>query len=336
MDESHSNNSCNHRRQGISAQQSDGAHGHSTGTVHTNATQNRARSLRSRAGDRTNASAPTKAAQDVIMEFLYKYVSSQRALTCLPEVGDGTLRATQPSALNDPFECATTKIFVETDSDAGNRQLSTVLTNIHDSTPVSEDDVLKAREQYGSFYMRELMSKQLSRRFGVIAFASSPYHPLMWSHYTVDGSGFVIAYDVEELRNLCPAEDYLRPVDYSKKPPFITGYPVLSDAGNILIFLAHKSDHWEYEREWRLIVELNATIGTGHRDAHDQSINLVRIPNRAVSKVFFTERTPSDAVDEARKRLEDGNNRYRVRDLTKLVLSETEYAYVEADAAEQA
>ena len=113
-------------------------------------------------------------------------------------------------------------------------------------------------------------------------------------------------------------------------------YPVLSDAGNILIFLAHKSDHWAYEEEWRLIVELNATIGTGHRDAHDQPTNLICIPNRAVSNVFFTERTPEEAVDEVRRRLEDGNNRYRAKHLTKLVLSETQYAYVEADSAEQA
>ena len=266
------------------------------------------------------------------IEYLYKYVSSKRVLTCLPEVGDGTLRATQPSALNDPFECVTAKKFVERDSDAGDRRLSDVLTNIHDSTPVSEDEVLEARQRYGSLYMRELMSRQLSRRFGVTAFASDPCHPLMWSHYTVDGSGFVIAYDFRELRTLCDTDDHLRPVQYSNKPPFIMDYPVLSDAGNILKFLAQKSEHWAYEREWRLITELNATIGTGHRDAHDQSINLIQIPNRAVSKVFFTERTPRNSVDEVQKRLEDPNNRYRAGHPTKLVLSETEYAYVDADA----
>ena len=128
-------------------------------------------------------------------------------------------------------------------------------------------------------------------------------HPLMWSHYTVDGSGFVIAYDITELKSLCSAEDWLRPIHYSKKPPFIIDYPVLSDAGNILIFLAHKSDQWTHEQEWRLIVKLNATIGTGHRDAHDQSVNLLRIPNRAVSEVFYTERTPKEVVEEVRKRL---------------------------------
>ena len=39
------------------------------------------------------------------MDTLSKYVTARRALTCIPEVGDGTLRATQPAALNDPFEC---------------------------------------------------------------------------------------------------------------------------------------------------------------------------------------------------------------------------------------
>ena len=71
------------------------------------------------------------------------------------------------------------------------------------------------------------MSRQLSRRFGVIAFASSPFHPLMWSHYTVDGSGFVIAYDVEELRNLCAADDYLRPRPVLEETTLYSGLPSL-------------------------------------------------------------------------------------------------------------
>ena len=44
-------------------------------------------------------------------DVLYKYVTHQRALTCIPEVGDGSLRATQPAALNDPFECAVAPIY---------------------------------------------------------------------------------------------------------------------------------------------------------------------------------------------------------------------------------
>ena len=50
------------------------------------------------------------------MEILYKYVTANRALTCIPEVGDGTLRATQPAALNDPFECAVAVAYVIPDA----------------------------------------------------------------------------------------------------------------------------------------------------------------------------------------------------------------------------
>ena len=52
--------------------------------------------------------------------LLFKYVSADPALTCLPEIGDGALRATQPAALNDPFECMMKKKFMETDRESGN------------------------------------------------------------------------------------------------------------------------------------------------------------------------------------------------------------------------
>ena len=54
--------------------------------------------------------------------LLYKYVTADRASTCLPEVGDGALRATQPAALNDPFECHVVKTFVERDVAEGNAE----------------------------------------------------------------------------------------------------------------------------------------------------------------------------------------------------------------------
>ncbi len=60
------------------------------------------------------------------MEILYKYVTAERALTCLPEVGDGSLRATQPSALNDPLECSVMSLFVERDEEEGNREYAEV------------------------------------------------------------------------------------------------------------------------------------------------------------------------------------------------------------------
>ena len=131
-------------------------------------------------------------------DTLYKYVSTERALKCLPEVGDGALRATQPAALNDPFECGVRKKFAEKDELGGNLKYAEVLTGIHSASPVNDTDIKKARKMHGSLYLRELLSRQLSHRFGIVSFASDPRHPLMWSHYTVDGSGFVVGYDKEK------------------------------------------------------------------------------------------------------------------------------------------
>ena len=39
-------------------------------------------------------------------------------------------------------------------------------------------------------------------------------------------------------------------------------YPVLSET-NMNPLMSYKSALWEYEQEWRLIVELRETIGTG-------------------------------------------------------------------------
>ena len=264
------------------------------------------------------------------MDILYKYVTSRRALTCIPSVGDGTLRATQPAALNDPFECAVTALYVFPEEAEENRQLAKALTDINESKPVTEEDVYRARREYGSLFTRQLFTEQVSTRFGIVSFTTNPRHPLMWSHYTTDGSGFVIGYDIAELTKLTGPMGCLKSVQYGNKPGPIAGPIVLvSPESNLPRLLSLKSDHWAYENE-RLIVELNRTIGTGKTDQHGQPINLVQVPNEAVVCVYCTERTPRETVQLIRDRLADRNNRYRAEHPRKLILSSTAYSYEEA------
>ena len=265
------------------------------------------------------------------MSILYKYLASERALTCIPEVGNGTLRATQPAALNDPFECHVAPDYVIPDQAEENRQLARVLNTINESNPVTEADIQQARSEHGSLFTHHLFTKQVSTRFGIVSFATNPYHPLMWSHYTTDGSGFVIGYDAAEINKLAGPKGSLRPVEYQSRPPPIGGPIVLvSPESNLPIMLSLKSDHWSYEQEWRLIVELNRTIGTGETDQHGQPINLVQVPNEAVKQVFYTERTPHKTVELIRGRLAEENNRYKAEDPRKLTLSTMVYGYEEA------
>ena len=149
------------------------------------------------------------------MNILYKYVTSQRALTCIPEVGDGTLRATQPASLNDPFECAVMPLYIYREEAEENRKLAKTLTDINQSKPLTAEDVHRARMEYGSLFTRQLFTKQVSTRFGIVSFTTHPRHLLMWSHYTTDGSGFVIGYDAAQLLQLTGAKGSLKEVIYS-------------------------------------------------------------------------------------------------------------------------
>ena len=265
------------------------------------------------------------------MDTLYKYVTAERALTCIPEVGDGTLRATQPAALNDPFECAVMALYVIHDAAEENRLLAEALTEINESKPVTEEIVHLARQSHGSLFTRQLFAEQLSTKFGVVSFATECDQPLMWSHYTADGTGFVIGYDVIELRKLANQVGDFREVKYAEQLPPIVGPIVLArPQSNLSGLLSVKSHHWSYENEWRLIVELDKTIGTGQTDQHDQPINLIRVPNEAVVSVHYTERTPPESVNLIRNRLSDANNRYGTKTLTKLVMSSTSYGYEES------
>lgn len=271
------------------------------------------------------------------MDILYKYVTSHRALTCIPELGDGTLRATQPAALNDPFECAVVPAYVIRDEEEENSELAKVLTEINENKPITKEDVRCARTKFGSLFTRQLVTEQVSTRFGIVSFTTDPLHPLMWSHYTGNGSGFVIGYDVEELGKLTDFEGGLRSVSYGDRPPPIIDPRVLRwPESNLPVLLSIKSDHWSYENEWRLIVELNRTIGTGATDLRGQPINLVQVPNEAVVSVHYTERTPQESVELIRNRLADKNNRYRAESPRKLIMSFTSYGYVEAQAENQA
>ena len=148
-------------------------------------------------------------------------MTAQRALNCIPDVGDGTLRATQPAALNDPFECAVATLYVFRGEAEENRELAKVLTEINENKPISAKEVRTARIEHGSLFTRQLLADQISTRFGIVSFSTNPRHPLMWSLYTTDGSGFVIGYDTSELKELGGPEGDLRAVQY--------GSPATSD-----------------------------------------------------------------------------------------------------------
>lgn len=264
------------------------------------------------------------------MKVLYKYVSAERALICLPKMGNGTLRATQPSALNDPFECSARVYHIEIAEEHDYSLWLDVLNGINPKTPIDRSEYNKAMRPDESSSWLDLFRRQISQRFGVVSFASDPLHPLLWAHYTTDGSGFVIGYKVSDLRELVDESglETFQPVQYYASPLIIPREDILKIDAAIINVLLAKSTYWKHEGEWRLIKRLSNTTGTGKSDDKGQSINLVTIPNEAVAEVYCTERTPTEHVETVNSRLCEENNRFEVRQVTRLQLSEMSYNYV--------
>ena len=151
----------------------------------------------------------------------------------------------------------------------------------------------------------------------------------MWTHYAEEGSGVVVGYDAGEVRSALPETAALQPVQYVPEPvlwdyPAVAEYPELA-----MSIMCSKGIPWRYEREWRIVVELKDTIGTGDCDRYGMLVKLLRMPNKAVRSVFYTDRTPPGDVAELRTRLDCAANGYVAARMRRMVLSDEAFAYRE-------
>ena len=133
---------------------------------------------------------------------LYKYLPAKRAVKALPDKENGALRATQPAALNDPFECGTRCSAIYPSDDKEFSAMLEAVNSIVLEPRIALHDVHRSRRQFGTQVWNELLRKQLSVRFGVVSFGRSVLHPLLWAHYADSGKGVVIGYRVSVLKEI--------------------------------------------------------------------------------------------------------------------------------------
>lgn len=114
--------------------------------------------------------------------------------------------------------------------------------------------------------MIEKMYKTFEDTFKITCFTTNSDNALMWAHYANKHKGFCVEYDFSNV----PDDDFLinlHPVIYTKERPSVP-YNLfdLTDLENpkvststestveMIIALLKKSDVWDYEDEWRLII----------------------------------------------------------------------------------
>ncbi len=214
---------------------------------------------------------------------LYKYVSCENAMRIL----NGSIRMTQPSEFNDPFELAV-ELFVSPDT--------------KDAIYNFQFDILSPRESLGSNMLpddfesdfchdmgiREIR-EELDKSIGILCLSKRNDSHLMWAHYANNYSGVVLEFDKEH-----EFFEGQMDMEYREKRLKINfDYFIKREKEIPLSALFVKPKIWEYENEVRITRNLKG-LKKAKNPKGKLPIYLDDIPIECIKSVTLGERTKSN------------------------------------------
>ncbi|EPZ5424657.1 DUF2971 domain-containing protein [Vibrio parahaemolyticus] len=132
-----------------------------------------------------------------------------------------------------------------------------------------ETDTAKLKQIFGKDMSDAIVKKKISlegeleqfrrgiEELGILSLASSNKNLLMWSHYAEDHKGMCLEFERKDGELLADF-DSTQPIFYTDNHPTLSPKSLLDNSStlsNKKRILYSKSKHWEYEQEWRHIVE---------------------------------------------------------------------------------
>ncbi len=246
--------------------------------------------------------------------ILYKYLPPAR----LDTLKDKRIRFTQPGVFNDPFEFRPriesaaseeeVRRYVEKNFDQLLEHELEKYGALTDLVPqVMLNDLLHAQKSRLPEVFRllespivervsSLLDGFLNENVGVLCLSEVRDSILMWGHYTDNHRGFVVGFDSNSsfFSNRRSEQDefgFLRRVDYQRQRPNV----VLSDSSSPACFQT-KSEHWAYEKEWRLV----RVLSDAEYQINDQQfpVCLLEFPNDAVLEIIVGLRSTRLFIEE--------------------------------------
>ena len=273
-----------------------------------------------------------------IPALLYKYVSRD----LIGKGAPNSLRATQLQALNDVMECNVVAMSSSDDVDSLTF-LALLQSKLgeHLGITVSWDELLERAVSYADPRLSTFIQDYLNPLVGVVSFSTDPLVPTMWAHYARN-TGIVVGYDTDVLRSMGFA---LRPVIYSEMAPTYqptrddiirlsfadrerleeqarmgeipNSWRVIADSDlaemgagwkALCPILFIKGTSWVYEREIRLLVDLERVRDTGK--IHDGCpIKVIDPPPEAIREICHGENTRDEDVQRAVELARGGNKK---------------------------
>ncbi|MGY2231589.1 DUF2971 domain-containing protein [Pseudomonas tolaasii] len=275
---------------------------------------------------------------------LFKYFGPDR----LSILQTRLIRFSQPSAFNDPFEFLPNIDSIDTPenvSEAFRRTMEMSFEKEYEALDASirskipkdkfrhlmQSYILVSEQQAGSVlnqfasHAQEKINEVANQHMGVLCLSERHDDLLMWAHYADCHRGFVIEFDPDspffhQRRSDKDELRHLRAVNYRKERPAIT----LADTNMSEVFLT-KSEHWEYEKEWRMVVALadaDELIPNG-----GENISLFRFPAEAIKSVFVGARMQADTFSALIKSIE-GDSSLEHLTIFKSKIHSTTYSLV--------
>jgi hypothetical protein len=234
--------------------------------------------------------------------MLFKYLSPARI-----DVLEGlSIRFTQPSALNDPFESA---ILVDA---SGHHDIQGVVSGLRKQaedegiipTNQEEEEILEQALAELEAHANELIhpssiGKQLvellNRAQGVLSLSRTPDSLLMWSHYADSHKGFVLGLD-ESHEFFSMPDGKGRPtkphnVVYTSRRQTVK---VASDDFHERL-LCYKSLEWSYEQEVRIFRTFGRNQGDFSKNDRN-SIHLFGVPANCIKEIYLGANIGDDLI----------------------------------------
>ena len=263
-----------------------------------------------------------------IPDVLYKYIPKERIGAGAPD----SLRATQLLALNDDMECNV--IAMKGSDNEALEFLRLVQSKIKDhlGIDVAWEDLLKRWQRHGDVRLSTYIQDFLNPRVGVVSFSTDILVPTMWAHYARN-TGIVVGYETEALKAL---GFELRPMLYSEIAPvwepregddvrldFVNredmerdlragrereGWSLLArtqlakfgrDWKALSRLLLVKGKSWAYEKEVRLLVDLDQARDNGRKDDSSQAIKVIDPPREAIREIYAGAKTKDADIERA-------------------------------------
>jgi len=179
-----------------------------------------------------------------------------------------------PVHFNDPYDCSLTpRVAPQSNTQLEQFRHNQLCRNDIPATAKKELEHMQ-HDQIAAMLENSVLSvfdsqvKMFQKSRGVSCFSETNDNLLMWSHYGGRGTGFCLEFDT------CH-EPFTKPlkVTYSRGIPEIDPVRMLcgDNFNSVLNVYTTKSEHWAYEREWRVI---HKDVGTNFTYAADALVGI--------------------------------------------------------------